>query len=83
MEQLHKRFTAEQVKVLLRGYCQGMLERTAIEEILGINKTRFFTLLMEYCHDQDGFSRLKQMVKLKDLTVGYKTGLSELALLRN
>src|SRR3989337_1927566 len=56
MEQLHRRFTAEQVKVLLRGYCQRTLERTAIEEILGISKTRFFALLKEYRHDPDGFS---------------------------
>ena len=35
MEQMHKRFTAEQVKVLLKGYCQGTLDRLAIEEILG------------------------------------------------
>ncbi len=32
MEQIHKRFTAEQVKVLLKGYCEGTLDRPAIEE---------------------------------------------------
>ena len=41
MEQLHKRFTAEQVQVLLKGYYQGTLDRSAIEEIFGISKTRF------------------------------------------
>jgi len=60
MEQLHKRFTAEQVKVLLRGYSQRTLERTAIEEILGISKTRFFALLKEYHHDPDGLSLIYQ-----------------------
>jgi len=30
MEQMHERFTAEQVKVLLKGYCQGTLDRLAI-----------------------------------------------------
>ena len=51
MEQIHKRFTAEQVKVLLKGYYQGMLDRDAVEEILGIGKTRFFALLRQYRHD--------------------------------
>jgi len=51
MDQIHKRFTAEQVKVLLKGYYQGMLDRPAVEEILGIGKTRFFALLRQYRHD--------------------------------
>jgi hypothetical protein len=56
MDQVHKRFTAEQVKVLLKGYCQGALERPAIEEVLGISRSRFFVLLREYRRDPDGFS---------------------------
>ena len=36
MDQIHKRFTDEQVRVLLKGYQQGMLDRAAIEEMLGI-----------------------------------------------
>jgi len=47
MEQVHKRFTAEQVKVLLKGYCQGMLDRSAIEETLEISRSRFFALLTQ------------------------------------
>ena len=53
MDQIHKRFTAEQVKLLLKGYCQGILDRSAIEETLGIGKTRFFTLLRQYRQDSD------------------------------
>jgi hypothetical protein len=56
MDQIHKRFTAEQVKVLLRGYCQGILDRPAIEETLRISKSRFFVLLREYRHNPDEFS---------------------------
>ena len=56
MEQIHKRFTAEQVKVLLKGYCQGTLDRLAIEEILDINKTRFFALLRQYRRNPENFS---------------------------
>ncbi len=56
MDQVHKRFTAEQVKVLLRGYCQGILDRPAIEETLGISRATFFLLLKEYRRSPDGFS---------------------------
>lgn len=51
MTQIHKRFTADQVRVLLRSYCQGTLDRGAVEEVLGISKTRFFALLKEYRRD--------------------------------
>jgi hypothetical protein len=30
MQQLHRRFTDEQVKVLFRGYCQAVLTRAEI-----------------------------------------------------
>jgi hypothetical protein len=55
MEQLHKRFTPEQVKVLLKGYCQGTLDRSVIEETLGISRTRFFALLKRYRVDANNF----------------------------
>ena len=55
MEQMHKRLTAEQVKLLLKGYCQGMMGSSSIEEILGVSKTRFFALLRQYRHDADKF----------------------------
>jgi hypothetical protein len=56
MDQLHKRLSVEQVKVLLRGYLQGTISRSEAEEILQINKTRFFALLKEYRRDPDTFS---------------------------
>ena len=56
MGQLHKRFSAEQVKFLLQAYCQGTVNRAEIQEILGIGKTRFFALLREYRHDPQAFS---------------------------
>ena len=56
MTQLHKRFTDDQVKVLLQGYCQGLLARDEIQEMLGISKTRFFELLKEYRQDPEAFS---------------------------
>jgi hypothetical protein len=56
MDQIHKRFSVEQVKFLLQGYTQGALGRTEIEEMLQINKTRFFALLKEYRRDPAEFS---------------------------
>jgi hypothetical protein len=56
MTQVHKRFTAEQVKVLFQGYCQGNLSRSEVAEMLRIGKTRFFTLLKAYRQDPDTFS---------------------------
>ena len=48
MDQLHKRFMAEQIKLLLQGYCQGTIDRASVEETMGIGKTRLFALLKEY-----------------------------------
>ena len=56
MTQIHKRFTVDQVRVLLQGYCQGTLDRMAVAEVLGIGKTRFFALLKEYRQDPDKLS---------------------------
>jgi len=56
MEQIHKRFSSEQVKQLLEGYLKGLMDRADIEEVLGINKTRFFALLKLYRHDPKGFT---------------------------
>lgn len=56
MDQLHKRFTDEQVKVLLAAYSRKVLDRATVEEALGISRARFFTLLNEYRHDPRGFS---------------------------
>jgi hypothetical protein len=56
MTQVHKRFSDEQVKVLFQGYLQGQLTRAALEELLEINKTRFFALLKAYRQDPQAFS---------------------------
>ena len=56
MDQIHKRFTAEQVKVLLKGYCQRILDRPAVEETLGISRPTFSLLLKEYRRNPDEFS---------------------------
>ena len=56
MAQLHKRFTDEQVKMLLHGYCQGLLTRAAVQDMLATSKSSFFALLAAYRQDPQGFS---------------------------
>lgn len=56
MGQLHKRFSVEQVKMLLESYVHGTIVRAEVEEILQINKTRFFAILKEYRKDPESFS---------------------------
>ena len=56
MDQLHKRYTIEQVKVLLQGYLQGTLTRAEAEELLSVSKTRFFALLKEYRSQPETFT---------------------------
>src|SRR6266540_593510 len=55
MDQLHKRFSVEQVKLLLQRYTEGEISRAEIEEVMGVGKTRFFALLKEYRHDPKTF----------------------------
>jgi hypothetical protein len=53
VDRIHNRFTADQVKVLLRGYCQRILDRPAIEKTLGISKSTFSVILREYRHNPE------------------------------
>jgi transposase len=56
MDQLHKRFTDEQIRLIYQRYCEGTMARTEIEEILGIGKTRFFALLKAYRQNPEAHS---------------------------
>ncbi len=56
MDQLHKRFSGEQVKLLYQRYCEGQMMRSEVEEILGLGKTRFFALLKDYRADPANFT---------------------------
>ena len=56
MAQLHKNFTDHQVKELICRYLAGEIERSYIQEILGIGKTRFFALVKKYRKDPGSFS---------------------------
>jgi transposase len=69
MTQVHKRFTAEQVKVLFHGYCQGNLSLPEVQEMLRIGKTRFFALLKAYRQDPFAFTIAYQRSTQGRLTV--------------
>jgi hypothetical protein len=56
MDQLHKRFSDDQIRVMLQGYCQGLLSRAEIQDMLGVSKSRFFVLLKHYRQDPAAFS---------------------------
>jgi hypothetical protein len=56
MDQLHKRFSVEQVKLLLKRYTEGELSRAELEEVMGVGKTHFFALLKAYRHNPEQFS---------------------------
>ena len=56
MSQIHKRFTSDQVKELLERYLKKEVERSYIQEILAIQKRRFFTLVDQYREDPKHFS---------------------------
>lgn len=65
--QVHKSFTTEQVRRFFKGYCQGMIERKAVEDMPGIEKTRFFTLLEHYRNNQEWFSLAYRRKNVKRL----------------
>lgn len=56
MPQLHKNFTDSQIKELFERYLRRLIERSYIQELLGIGKARFFALLRRFRKDPQGFS---------------------------
>jgi hypothetical protein len=56
MTQLHKRFTDEQIRLLFKRFCEGLMTRMEIEEIIGVSKTRFFALVKAYRQNPETFS---------------------------
>jgi transposase len=56
MAQIHKKFSTDQIKILLNSYTAGHISRNEIEHTLGIGKTRFFALLKAFREEPDSFS---------------------------
>jgi len=52
MGQLHKQFIDEQVRLLLQTYCDGILDRPTVQEVLGVGKARFFALPELNCYPE-------------------------------
>ena len=55
-KQLHKNFTAGQVKSLLKSYLDKKIKISYILQMLRIKRSRFFELLAKYRKDPDNFS---------------------------
>jgi transposase InsO family protein len=56
MAQLHTRFTDEQIKDMLKRYVHGEIERAYLQQMLGVGKSRFFSLLGRYRENPESFS---------------------------
>jgi len=54
--QLHKRFTTEQIKIILKWYCDKSLAADEARERLEISERQFFKLLKEYRKNPEMFS---------------------------
>ena len=54
--QIHKRLSVGQVKTILRGYSGGNLNASEALSLLGIKRSRFFTLLALYRQNPESFS---------------------------
>ena len=55
-KQLHKNFTNDQVKSLLKSYLDKEIKMNYILQMLKIKRSRFFELLAKYRKDPDSFS---------------------------
>ncbi len=55
-KQLHKRFSAQEVKMLIEKYLDEKVKLIYILEILKVKRSRFFELIKEYKKNPDSFS---------------------------
>lgn len=55
-QQLHKRFTTEQVKIILQWYCDKAIDVKGARERLEISEQHFFSVLNAYKRDPQSFS---------------------------
>jgi len=55
-KQLHRRFSDEEIKILLQKYLDEKVELIYILAILKVKRSRFFELLKQYTEDPDNFS---------------------------
>ena len=62
-EQVHKKFTNDQVKDLIERYVKGAIKRQHVQAILNVGKSRFFCLLKVYRKDPVNFTIAYKRVK--------------------
>jgi hypothetical protein len=55
-EHVHKRWSTDEVKVLLKHYTEGRVPLGYVGEILGLKRSRCFALVRAFREDPDGFS---------------------------
>jgi hypothetical protein len=55
MQQLHKRFTTDQVKHFIQRYLANEIHGNYLQNLLGIKKTRFFALVKQYQKNPETF----------------------------
>ena len=67
MKHIHKRFSVEQIKLLLSAYLKRRMTREEVGQELGIGKTRFFALLKRYKQNPDVFLSPITGIPLKSL----------------
>jgi hypothetical protein len=84
-EQIHKKFTDEQVKDLMQRYLNGELQRQHIQEVLSIGPTRFFALLKGYRENPATFTvQYKRSGATRTIDPGIETNiLKELKATKN
>jgi len=82
VEQVHTRFTDDQVKELIERYLKKEIERTYVQEMLGIHKRRFFQLIAAYRKDPKAFSiQYQRTAKTRSIDAEVETSiLKELAI---
>jgi len=80
--QVHKRFSDDQVRELIERYLRKEIERAYVQEILGIQKRRFFQLIAAYRNHPEGFSiQYQRTAKTRSIDEGIeKAILKELAI---
>ncbi len=62
-EQIHKKFTNDQVKDLMQRYIKSAIKRQHVQTILNIGKSRFFCLLKAYRQEPANFTIAYQRTK--------------------
>ena len=56
MQQVHRRYSYEEVAFLLEAYSQGLITRVEVEEVLDLGKTSIFALWREHHGSPEAFT---------------------------